>query len=248
MLTYIERREKTDIALIETLVQSMAVLPDLRLFSVLETLLTDEVVVDYTSLVGGEPHEETPKGVIRRWKESLCGFDATQHKIENIVEINIDSGKAINGIKANKGMPRHLSLYRNREDINAVINCTSPSVLCLSKAGEVIYPLLDDMAQIVGTSLRTAPDSLNTAGLKKVVKAIKGRNSVLIYGQGALCSSGSMDDAHAICQVSEKACKSWIESAFLGGGHKINTVESALMRFVYLKKYSKQAVNNTLRS
>ena len=85
MLTYIERREKTDIALIETLVQSMAVLPDLRLFKVLETLLTDEVVVDYTSLVGGEPHEETPKGVIRRWKESLCGFDATQHKLENIV-------------------------------------------------------------------------------------------------------------------------------------------------------------------
>lgn len=171
--------------------------------------------------------------------------DLSSLKIEDMVEINIDSGKTINGKKANKGMPRHLSLYRNREDINAVINCTSPSVLCLSKAGEVIYPLLDDMAQIVGTSLRTAPDSLNTAGLKKVVKAIKGRNSVLIYGQGALCSSGSMDDAHAICQVSEKACKSWIESAFLGGGHKINTVESALMRFVYLKKYSKQAVNNT---
>ncbi|MBF9017868.1 MULTISPECIES: class II aldolase/adducin family protein [unclassified Oceanispirochaeta] len=173
--------------------------------------------------------------------------DLSSLKIENIVEINIESGKTKNGKKANKGMPRHLSLYRNREDINAVINCTSPSVLCLSKAGEVIRPLLDDMAQIVGTSLRTAPDSLNTAGLMKVVKAIKGRNSVLIYGRGALCCSGSMDDAHAICQVSEKACKSWIESAFLGGGHKINFVESALMRFVYLKKYSKQAVNNTLK-
>lgn len=85
MLTYIERREKTDIALIETLVESMGVLPDLRLFSTLKTLLDDEITVDYTSMFGGEPHEATPDGVIRRWKEALCGFDATRHKLENIV-------------------------------------------------------------------------------------------------------------------------------------------------------------------
>ena len=84
MLTYIERREKTDIALITTVVESMGVLPDLRLFNVLETLFTDEIVIDYSSLFGGEPHEATPKGVIRRWKESLCGFDATRHTLANI--------------------------------------------------------------------------------------------------------------------------------------------------------------------
>lgn len=85
MLTYIERREKTDIALIETLVESMGILPDLRLFKALEPLLTDEVTVDYTSLLGGEPHTASPKEIIHRWKESLCGFDATRHKLENLV-------------------------------------------------------------------------------------------------------------------------------------------------------------------
>jgi L-fuculose-phosphate aldolase len=173
--------------------------------------------------------------------------DLSSLKAEDLAEVSLENGKIVNGKKADKGMPRHLSLYRNREDINAVIHCTSPSVLCSSKAGELVHPLLDDMAQIVGTTLKTAPEATDSASLKKIVRAIKGRNSVLISGQGALCSSGSMDDAHAICQVSEKACKSWIESAFLGGGHKINAVESALMRFVYLKKYSKQAENNTLR-
>lgn len=170
--------------------------------------------------------------------------DLSSLKAEDIVEVSLNNGKIKN---TDKDLPRHLSLYRNREDINAVIHSTSPSVLCSSKAGEVVYPLLDDMAQIVGTTLKTAPEGTDSVSLKKIVKAIKGRNSVLINGQGALCCSASMDDAHAICQVSEKACKSWIESAFLGGGHKINAVESALMRFVYLKKYSKQAENNTLR-
>ncbi|MCG8532877.1 MAG: nuclear transport factor 2 family protein [Desulfovibrionales bacterium] len=84
MLTYIERREKTDIALIKTVVEGMGVLPDLRLFDVLETLLDDEIVIDYSSLFGGEPHEASAKGAIRRWKESLCGFDATRHSLVNI--------------------------------------------------------------------------------------------------------------------------------------------------------------------
>lgn len=85
MVTYIERREKMDLALIETLVESMGVLPDLRLFNVLESQLTDEIAVDYTSLLGGEPYEAKAKDVIHHWKESLCGFDATRHKLENIV-------------------------------------------------------------------------------------------------------------------------------------------------------------------
>lgn len=173
--------------------------------------------------------------------------DLSSLKAEDLVEVNLKSGKIVNGLNADKGMPRHISLYKNKAEINAVIHSTSPSVLCSSKAGEVVYPLLDDMAQIVGTTLKTAPEGTDSSSLNKLVKAIKGRNCVLIKGEGALCCSGSMDDAHAICQVSEKACKSWIESAFLGGGHKINAVESALMRFVYLKKYSKQAENNTLK-
>lgn len=171
--------------------------------------------------------------------------DLSSLKAEDLVEFNMDQAKITNDKKADKTMLRHLNLYRNRKDINAVIHCTSSSVLCSSKAGEIVYPLLDDMAQIVGTTLKTAPKGIDSISLKKIIKAIKGRNSVLINGEGALCASSSMDDAHAICQVSEKACKSWIESSFLGGGHKINAVESALMRFVYLKKYSKQAVNNT---
>lgn len=85
MLTYIERREKTDMALIETVVESMGVLPDLRLFDALETLLADKVKVDYTSLLGGEVYEAAPKEIIWRWKESLCGFDATRHRLRNIL-------------------------------------------------------------------------------------------------------------------------------------------------------------------
>ncbi|MDC7234087.1 MAG: class II aldolase/adducin family protein [Spirochaetales bacterium] len=165
-------------------------------------------------------------------------------KPKDLAEVDLESGKAVNGKNPAAGLPRHIAVYRNRADINALIHSTSPSVVCSSKAGEVIRPLLDDMAQSVGTTLKTAPSGTDSKSLNRLVKALKGRNSVLLHEDGALCGSGTMDDAHAICQVSEKACQAWIESAILGGGHTINALESALMRFVYLKKYSRQAEKN----
>jgi len=164
--------------------------------------------------------------------------DLNTMTVDDLAEVNITNGLIINGKTAAGDLPRHLVLYRNRDDINAIIHSTSSNILCSSRAGEVVKPLLDDMAQIVGISIRTAPETMETKSLKRLVKAFRGRNTVFLNKEGALCGSASLDDAHAVCQVSEKACKSWIETAFLGGGHKINTLEAALMRFVYLKKYS----------
>jgi len=138
----------------------------------------------------------------------------------------------------------HRALYAARPEINALIHAASPAVKASSCAGQTVYPLLDDMAQIVGTSIKTAPSSVGSGSLKKAVKAFRGRNAVLLEDQGAVCGGSTLDEAHAVCQVCEKACKAFIESSFIGGGHRINPLESWLMRTVYLKKYSKQKTLN----
>jgi len=163
---------------------------------------------------------------------------------DDLVEVNIHTGIPKKGLLPAGEINRHLAVYKARPDLNALIHSKTPSVICCSKGARVVKPLLDDMAQIVGTSLKTAPPALDGGSLKRLVKALKKRNSVFLKGDGALCGAATMDDAHAICQVSEKACQAWVESAVLGGGHVINGIESWLMRTVYLKKYSKQAVSN----
>jgi len=162
----------------------------------------------------------------------------------DLAVVKLENGRSWKGGRPCGELPRHLRIYRKRNDISALIHSTQSSVLASSRAGLTVRPLLDDMAQLVGTSIRTAPAGRNSSSLKKLTNAFKGRNSVFIDGQGALCGSSTMDDAHAVCQVTEKACKSFIESSYLGGGIRINPLESWLMRMVYLKKYSKQAVNN----
>ncbi len=171
------------------------------------------------------------------------GADFRNLKEEDILIISLDSGREADGVDAPEQL-RHLAVYRSREDINALIHAVSPSILCCSKSKETVKPLLDDMAQLIGTSIRAAAAEVSGKSLKALCGALKKRNAVFIDGEGALCGAGTLDDAHAVCQVGEKACQAWIESYILGGGHIISAIESALMRFVYLKKYSRQSEKN----
>ncbi|MEV1026804.1 nuclear transport factor 2 family protein [Streptomyces sp. NPDC050264] len=69
----------------------MAVYADRREWNQLRGLFADKVVLDYTSLNGGEPAQLTPQEIVDAWAATLGGFDATQHLIANhLVEIEGD--------------------------------------------------------------------------------------------------------------------------------------------------------------
>ena len=103
--------------------------------------------------------------------------------------------------------------------------------------------MLDDMAQIVGVSVRCVDEGVYTDARKIVnaTSALKDRTALLIRNQGAICIGGMFDDAEVSAIVFEKGCKAVIETSFLGGGHYINPVECWVMHKVYQLKYSKQA-------
>ena len=71
--------------------------------------------------------------------------------------------------------------------------------------------------------------------------AYEDRTALLIQNNGAVCVGATFDDAEVSAVVFEKACKTVIESSFLGGGRYINPIECWLMHLVYKLKYSKQA-------
>ncbi len=164
---------------------------------------------------------------------------------EDIIEIDKNTGQILNKKLFSPAAKYHLAIYKNRKDISAIIHTSAPATMAMSYTGEVVKPLLDDMAQIVGTSIQQTQAKTTPKNLSILLKKLKRRNTVFLEEQGALCCAGSLDDAHAVCQVTEKACQAWIESSFIGGGHAINKFEALLMRWVYLKKYSKKNNTNT---
>jgi len=115
-----------------------------------------------------------------------------------------------------------------------------PDILAVSRTGRKILPLLDDFAQIIGTSVRVADYYGSGQSVQDVAGKLKGRNAVLIRGRGALCTGPSKYDASAAVMVLDKGCKAMICASLLGKVKPINPLEAMLMRYIYLKKYSKK--------
>lgn len=162
---------------------------------------------------------------------------------EGVIRVDIKSGKLVGGNDFPIEAELHRAVYDNRDDINFIIHSKEEDITAVSKIGKTVKPFLDDFAQLCGATVKSAEfnknDTIKTT--KKVVKALKGRSAVLLKDNGALCCSGTLSDAQAVEMVMDKGCKTFLGSSLFGGGKAINPIETRLMRFIYLKKYSKQA-------
>ena len=158
-----------------------------------------------------------------------------------MVLVNLHDLSYEGDIKPSSELKLHAAIYVSRKEVNAVIHTHQPNASTVAAARREVPPLLDDMAQIIGPSVRVADYALpNTRKIvRNTMKALAGRNAALMANHGAVCVGRDLEEAFIVCQVLEKACRSLIEAEFLGGAKEISHVEAWLMHQYYLKKYSK---------
>lgn len=160
-----------------------------------------------------------------------------------ITRIDIETGNVIAGDASNESIELHRAVYKKRADVNFISHSKDPYTVACSKIGKTMRPLIDDFAQIVGVTVKSAKYDPNNslATSKKVVKKLKGRNAVLLENNGALCVAGSEYDAGAIEFITNKGAKIQISAQMFEKVEPINPLETRIMRLVYKLKYSKQA-------
>ncbi len=165
---------------------------------------------------------------------------------KDIVLVNYHTSKHEGPIKPSSEKELHCEIYRTRKKIHAVIHTHQMNASTVAAAQREVPPILDDMAQIIGPSVRVAAYALPSTKkiTKKTVSALKGRNAALMANHGAVCVGRDLEEAFVVCQVLEKACKAFIEAEFLGGAKSINKFEAHLMHQIYIKKYSGEADKN----
>lgn len=148
-----------------------------------------------------------------------------------------------NGIKPSSEFKLHSGIYNDRKEFKAIIHTHQMNASTCAAARREVPPVLDDLAQIIGPSVRCADYALPSTKkiVKATVKAMKGRNAALMANHGAVCAGRDLDEAFVVCQVLEKGCKAFIEAEFLGGAKHINKFEAWAMHQLYIKKYSKLA-------
>lgn len=157
--------------------------------------------------------------------------------------IDIKSGALIGGRDVPDTADLHMTIYKKRKDINNIIHSNKDDIFVASQSGKTLLPLLDDFAQLIGPSLKCVTFNPNSTikSSKKVTRRLKGRNAVLLKDNGAVCCAATKSDAEAVEMVVDKGCKTYIGTNLYSKPKPINPIETRLMRFVYQKKYSKQA-------
>ncbi len=169
------------------------------------------------------------------------GTDYLAMSVADIVIVDLETGEARGG-KPSSEKDLHAEIYRRRSEVEAVIHTHSMSACTVASARREVPPILDDLAQIVGPSLRVADYALpGTPKMRKtVLRALRGRMAALMANHGAVALGRSMEEALVCARIVEKGCRAFVESEFLGGAKPINKVEAVLMHEVYLRKYSKK--------
>ncbi len=79
-----------------SVVSSIPLAVDLARYDLAEAAFAPEIVIDYTSLWGGEPQTMTPAALMDAWRGIVPGFDATWHELRDI-RADVDGDRATAG-------------------------------------------------------------------------------------------------------------------------------------------------------
>lgn len=183
-------------------------------------------------------------------KEKLCKLGDTisvragekMYTTNPKVELGKATDKDIKVVEYQNGGSISAKVFATRQDVNVVLH-THPNNICVVSNAHISIPaVLDDMAQIVGVNAKISKNNESA-----ILKALKGRNSILICDDGAINTGRTLNEAYAGCLVLEKSAMVFIGGSVLGGCKVINPIEARLMRFVYKTKYSKKNQENLAR-
>ena len=131
--------------------------------------------------------------------------------------------------------PIHQALQETHRGPLALLHRQSALLENFMARSQRLPALLDDFAQIVGSDIK----QVEAHDLKKLVRASRGRNAVLVKGLGAFCFAGTLSDAQAILTLVEKNALVYLNADRLGKVKPLPFLDRKLMRLVYTQKYAK---------
>lgn len=134
------------------------------------------------------------------------GMDYCNCVSEDVVVCNLDGTIVEGNRKPTIETELHLSVYRSRPEVKAVVHTHPVYSTVFSCMGEDIPLLIDEAAQALGATVKTANYAL--PGTKELAEACvhalgKDANACLLQSHGAVCVGETMDAAFKVANVLE---------------------------------------------
>jgi L-fuculose-phosphate aldolase len=133
----------------------------------------------------------------------------SEMKPNDILIIDLE-GKVIEG-ERNPSVEKHmhLSVYKAREDVNAIIHAHSIYSTILSTLNLTLPPLMEELVPYIGGEVLCA--HYGEAGSEElaenVIQDLGERNAVLLSNHGNLCCGSHLDGAYTVLQYLERGAK-----------------------------------------
>lgn len=169
------------------------------------------------------------------------GIDYMEMKPEDIVIIDVDSGKIVDGDRVpSSESDMHRIFYKYRDDINGMVHTHSKYATALSCTNKKL-PAVHYLLAVAGVDVPCAEyATYGTVKLaKNAFKAMEGTKAVLLSNHGMIAGGETLGEAYNITENVEFCCELYSISKTLGEPNILSNEEMTMMieRF---KNYGKR--------
>ncbi|MHA2128575.1 MAG: NAD(P)-dependent oxidoreductase [Promethearchaeota archaeon] len=158
---------------------------------------------------------------------------------DDILTINMD-GKVIEGNRNPSVEKRmHISVYKQREDVNAIIHAHSIYSTVLSTLNLSLPPIMEELVPYIGGEVLCA--EYGEAGTEElaegVLKGLEERNAVLLSNHGNLCCGSHLKGAYTVLKYLERGAKTYYLAKLVKDPHLLpeDTVDYEMEIFEIFK-------------
>jgi len=170
------------------------------------------------------------------------GMEYEYLEADDIVVVD-GSGKVLEGKrKPSSELLMHLEIYKNRDDVTAVVHTHSLYASAYAVSRKPIPPIIEDMAQVVGGSVEVAdyalPGTIELA--HNITKALEKKGAALLANHGVVGVGYNLMEAYKACLLVEKTAQIGIAAQNLGGICTLSAQDVNWMRNTYLTVYGQK--------
>lgn len=141
------------------------------------------------------------------------GMNYENLTINDMVVMDINTHKYEGDVKPSSESKLHAALYRQRDDINAIIHTHSLYASTVAATRQNLPLEGSSYESLIGIFVPVTRYAISsTPSLERnVLIAIGDNNAVLLANHGAFCIGDTMDETFIICDKLEEACKKFID-------------------------------------
>ena len=129
--------------------------------------------------------------------------------IDDIPIIDFDGQPVEGELPPSVETPLHISIYKARENVKAIIHTHSVYASAAAVAGWEIPPILEDQVAYLGGAIKLAgyTASGTREQITSIIEALADRSGVLMANHGAVGTGRTMRDAFTACEIIEKTAR-----------------------------------------